>query len=55
MIDIPVVLLPILAFVLAAVVGRLVTVVLNHFREDETALEKGISDAASSKQSMMQS
>ncbi len=55
MIDIPVVLLPVLAFVFAAFVGRLVTVVLDHFREDEAALEKGISDAASTTQTIVQS
>lgn len=46
MIDIPVVLLLIIAFVLAVVVGRLVTIVLDRFREDEAALENGFSDAA---------
>lgn len=37
MLNIPVVLFPVLAFVLAVIVGRLVTIVLDNFRDDETA------------------
>ena len=37
MLNIPVVLFPVLAFVLAVIVGRLVTIVLDHFRDNEIA------------------
>lgn len=50
MMNIPVLLLPVLAFVLAVIVGRLVTIVMDQFREDGAALEKGLSDAATSDQ-----
>lgn len=50
MMSIPVLLLPVLAFVLAVIVGRLVTIVMDQFREDGAALEKGLSDAATSNQ-----
>ncbi|MDR9778205.1 hypothetical protein RJJ65_37340 [Rhizobium hidalgonense] len=50
MMNIPVLLLPVLAFVLAVIVGRLVTIVMDQFREDGAALEKGLSDAATSNQ-----
>lgn len=50
MMNIPVLLLPVLAFVLAVIVGRLVTIAMDQFREDGAALEKGLSDAATSNQ-----
>ena len=49
MIDIPVVLLFIIALVSAVIVGRLGTIVLDKFRENDAALENGFSDVANTK------